>query len=596
MYSSIDPKYRAPAVMDYSTLAVMTSVAAGVLDQARLRHVIGLPSGDILLQFDIALDEAGPGHFDTWLLSAHPALFRFHPFLDAPPRRSVPSHIVDVASHHLSGARVDRIEITPFERIIIFHFTRRDYSGEETGLRLIAELMGKHSNIVLVDNRDIILASYKPVHAYQSRFREVRSGKIYQPPPPQDRIPPREFTQSEWTDFLNSAAERTPVGEHIAAAFRGVSPSWSETICLIAGVDPDTLCENITPEQSSRLRDVFVRTLERVERGLPVIEENPDDFARRVAIELTAKAARFHIERARSVLRSVIGRRRKKLDSLRSALEGDLDRSSAMSADEFRKQADLLLANLFQVVPGMTELDVNDWETGGVVKLKLDPHLSPQLQVEGLYRKYRKLKRTNEVARDRLRMVEAEVEELNAILEPLENARNDEELETVREGLVLHGLIPSAAGVEKPERKAQKKKGAARPGELIDISAHRYRSNDGFLILAGKGDRSNDALRRMSKPQDIWLHVRDIPGSHVYIVTGGREVPKTTLMEAAMIAVWNSRARESSNVPVDYTQAKYVTSIPGAGPGRVRFRREHTLRVTADEKRVEAMRLTAGDE
>jgi predicted ribosome quality control (RQC) complex YloA/Tae2 family protein len=216
------------------------------------------------------------------------------------------------------------------------------------------------------------------------------------------------------------------------------------------------------------------------------------------------------------------------------------------------------------------------------------------MQVENLYQRYRKLKRTNEIARDRLRMVESEVEELDTILEPLEDASDDDELQIVHEQLVLHGLIPSS--VDKPARKSQKRRGATRPGELIDISAHRYRSNDGFLILAGKGDRSNDALRRMSRPHDLWLHVRDIPGSHVYIVTRGREVPKTTLLEAAMVAVWNSKARESSNVPVDYTLAKYITPIPGSGPGHVRFRREHTIRVTADEQRIASMRLMAGDE
>ncbi len=171
-------------------------------------------------------------------------------------------------------------------------------------------------------------------------------------------------------------------------------------------------------------------------------------------------------------------------------------------------------------------------------------------------------------------------------------------IEGVREQCALHGLIiPSGrkASARQKRGKGRRSEGEQlRPGERVEITSHRYRSNDGFLILAGTGDRSNDALRRMSHPEDTWLHVRDIRGAHVYIVTRGREVPDTTLKEAAMVAAWHSKAREGSNVPVDYTRAKYVTQIAGSKPGHVTFRRERTIRVTPDEKRIEMMRLMAG--
>jgi len=579
-------------------MTVMARLAREALVGARLRRVIGLRGGEVLLEFDLPVTEENQGTFATWLLSAHPTLFRVHPWLEPIPPRNHPTHLVEVASHHIGGAKVIDVEVTRFERIITFQLRRRDYSGEEMSYRLIAELMGKHSNIILVDSADTILASYKPVHSYQSRAREIRAGKKYVPPPMQDRIVPRDFTPAEWKDFLDSADPMIPIHDHLAATFQGMSPTWSRAVCVMAGVDPELPSSRLEERDGEKLREAFVKSLELLKAGDPLTGENRPDFARRVAAEFTSRAEKLDLERKRSELGSLLDRRRKKLESLKTALNRDLGK--AERAEEYKRKADLLLGNLFKIIPGKAWVEVDDWETGRTARLDLDPHVSPQIQVENLYQRYRKLKRTEEIASERLRMVQAEAEEVGSIAASLAIAVTLEEMHEIRDRLVLHGLLlpEKTAGARKAKEKAGGATSApgARPGELVDISAYRYRSNDGFLILAGKGDRSNDALRRMSRPDDMWLHVRDIPGSHVYIVTRGREIPDTTLREAAMVAAWHSKARDGSNVPVDYTRAKYVTAIPGSGPGHVRFKRERTLKITPDQTRIEAMRLMAGDE
>jgi predicted ribosome quality control (RQC) complex YloA/Tae2 family protein len=580
------------AVMDYSTLKVIGRVAREALKGARLRRVDGLKTRDVILSFDRFGMKDSP-ELDRWLFSANARLFRVHPWPEEIPDRTVSTHLVEVMSHHLGGARVDDVEVTHLERIITFHFVRREYTGDEMKYRFIAELMGKHSNLILVDSENTILASYKPVHSYQSRVREIRAGKEYQPPPPQDRIEPREFSPDEWRDFINSAKPAEQIDDLIARTFHGMSNLSARAACDRAEVSPETMAASLSDEDAEKLRVAFYETNQLIEAGLPLWKESPDDFALRVAADFIERAEDIRIDQARSQIARIIDRRRKKLRSLEDGLSRDLEK--AERADEYKKKADLLLANLHNAVLGQDQLTVDDWETGEKVVLSLDPYLTPQEQAESWYDRYRKLSRAKDIATERKRGVHAEREELTKLEERLAGASTLDEIGDIRRQCVFHGLISPEE--EKPGKGRGKKSDTGRPGmgRLSGISAKRYRSNDGFLILAGTSDNANDALRRASSPDDIWLHTRDIPGGHVYIISRGKEVPETTLKEAGMVAVWHSKARDGSNVPVDYTRAKYIEPIPGGPAGKVRFKRERTIRVTPDEKRLEKMRMMAGE-
>lgn len=577
------------AVMDYSTLKVIGRVARESLVGARLRRVDALEAGEIILSFDRFGMEDSP-EFDRWLLSADARQYRVHPWPEEIPDSTTSSHLVDVMSHHVAGARVTDVDVTPLERIINFHFLRREYTGEEVEYRFIAELMGKHSNLILVDSENSILASFKPVHSYQSRVREIRAGKEYQPPPPQQRIEPREFSPDEWRDFINSAEPGENIDDLIARTFHGMSLASARAVCDRAEISPETPAESLTDDKAVRLKESFTQTLQLIDEGIPLTGEPPDNFVLRVAADFMERAEDIEIDRSRTEITRIIDRRRKKLRSLEKGLSKDLEK--AERADEYKKKADLLLANIHQAVLGQDQLTVDDWETGGEVVLSLDPYLTPQAQAEKWYERYRKLKRAQDIAKERKLGVHAEGEELTKLEERLAEASSVDEIHDIREQCILHGLI---CPVKKKEEKGREKK---RPGlgRLAGISAKRYRSNDGFLIVAGTSDNANAALRRASSPDDIWLHTRDIPGGHVYVITRSREVPDTTLKEAAMVAAWHSKARNGSNVPVDYTRAKYVEPIPGGRVGKVRFRRERTIRVTPDEKRLEMMRMMAGEE
>ncbi len=580
------------AVMDYSTLTVIGNVAGEVLRGARLRRTVGLESGDIILVFDIHGTKSDRGEFSSWLISADPKLFRIQGWPDEVPEKNFPSHLVEVMSHHLDGARVDSAKVTPFERIITINFIHRDYTGEENEFRLIVELMGKHSNIILLDGDGTILASRKAIHSFQSRIREIRAGKVYKPPPKQDRIEPTEFDKSDWRNFLGSAGIDVELDNHFVSTFHGMSLNWAHGISYRAGVADEARITELSPDDAEKLRLSFIESLKLMRDGVPLTGETPENFVRRVSLDFYERAEDFALDRARLKITKIINRRRKKLQALGKGLIKDIDQSG--KADKFKKKADLLLANMHMVIPGIDRIEVTDWESGENVVLDLDTILSPQLQVERWFKRYRKLQRTHKVAMDRRTAVVAEEEELTKLEEKLASAASIDEINYIREQCVLRGLIAPHEIKAKGQDKRRADRKGHRPGNRFRISTNRYRSNDGFLIIAGTNNLSNDALKRSSSPEDIWLHTRDIPGSHVYIITRGKKVPETTLKEAAMVAAWHSKAREGSNVPVDYTKSRYVTPIPGAPPGKVRFKRERTIRVTPEEKRVEMMKMMAG--
>lgn len=579
------------AVMDYSTLAVIGRVAGEVLQDSRLRKVIGLEQEEILLVFDLFEKKDDAQEFSSWLISSDPKLFRIHQWPDPIPEKSISSHLVDVLSHHQEGAYVTDVAVMKFERVITLGFKRREVTGEEIAYRLVVELMGKHSNIILVDSEENIVVSQKSVHKYQSRVREVRAGKEYNIPPKQDRIEPGEFSGEDWRNFLDAAGTDEEVDNHLTNTFLGMSPNWANGICYRAGLHTSTLVSELTLDETEELRLSFIDCLKLVLDGMPLTGESPRDFVRRISADFNERADDIALDKARLEITKIINRRRKKLQSLNKGLFRDIDQ--AEESDEYKKKADLLLAHLHVVTPGIEQIEVTDWETGDKVILDLEPFLAPQMQVEKWYGQYRKLQRRKLIATERKTAVTAEEEELVRLEERLAGAASFDEINYVREQCVLHGLI----SLDELKQGGRDKKGdrqGRRPGELQQISSHRYRSNDGFLILAGTNNMSNDALRRLASPEDIWLHVKEIPGSHVYIISRGKEVPETTLKEAAMVAAWHSKARESSHVPVDYTKAKYVTPIPGGPAGKVRFRRERTLRVTPDENRLDMMRMMAG--
>ena len=573
---------------DYSTLRIVARVAAEVLVDSRLRRIFSLRNGDLIFSFDPPDNRRGGFPCPHWIFSADPVLFGFYPWLTELPKKGETTHLAEMCDHHLGASKVVSVNVIDFERIVRIEFSRKDYTGEQRSMSFIAELMGKYSNLILVDSNELILAVHKPIHSYQSRYREVRAGKEYRFPPAQDRVTPMEFNPLEWSDFLASDEPGDNIGALINRTFKGMGLAWSDAICCMAEVEPKTKIAEITDPMRDALRNSFIQTLHIVQDGTPLSGEDREEFVGLIAEQYSRLLNLADVKGLKNKIGVVVKKRLKKLATLRSALEEDVEKAD--KAETYRRRADLILANVHLISKGANEITVEDWENPGEsVKIAIDPHIPVNMQVEKLYTRYRKLKRTREIASHRRSAVLSEISELQDILNKIDESIEVAEIDSIREECIIRGLIDPNDSVDSKSRKRMKS------ATLPKIPARRYRSNDGFLILAGTSDKSNDALRRMCSGEDYWLHTRDIPGSHVFIISNGKEVPETTIKEAAMVAAWHSKAKDGSNVPVDYTRVKYVTAVPGGRPGKVTFKRERTIRVTPSAERIEMMGLMSGD-
>lgn len=251
-------------------------------------------------------------------------------------------------------------------------------------------------------------------------------------------------------------------------------------------------------------------------------------------------------------------------------------------AEQARRMGDLLMAHLHEVPAGAASVTLTDFYTEKRRTIELDPALTPAENASRYYRRYQKLKKTLLKAGEQLEATRAEIAYLESVQTAMELAESPEELGEIEEELVAGGYLPSGqpSGGRRPERKADARKRGARDESLPPLT---FRSSDGFTIRVGRNNRENDRLTmQQAKPDDLWFHVQAMPGAHVVVQTEGAEVPERTLIEAAQLAAYYSKARQSSRVPVDVAPRRLVRKPKGARPGMVIYDRRRTLYVTPD--------------
>ena len=272
------------------------------------------------------------------------------------------------------------------------------------------------------------------------------------------------------------------------------------------------------------------------------------------------------------VIKSAIARTERKLAVQREEL------SAARDREKLREHAELIAANIYRLEKGMTSFTTeNYFSEGEEITLKLDSRLTPQENSEKMFKEYRRKKNAEEVLTKQIANGEEELRYLESVLESIEKADSLATLSEIKEELRETGYISNTS--EKGKQKVRA------------LAPYRFVSSDGFVIYAGKNNKQNDALTLKSAlKSDLWLHTKNVPGSHVIVECPGLdEVPDRTITEAAIIAATLSRASDSVNVPVDYTQVKFVKKPQGAAPGRVIYTNYYTAYVTPDEELCEKL-------
>jgi len=502
-----------------------------------------------------------------------------------------------VLRKYLSNGRITDIEQIAFERIAVISILSADEMGELKQYKLYAELMGRHSNIILCDNTDKILDSIKHVPLSLSRLRQVLPGLTYSFPPSQGKYNLSEISLVSLKELIMGGSGA--LSSFILNTFEGLSPALAREIAYRSGSNEDMdiskLSKSETAHISERIMDVFttikngnyspyilLNTDKKPINILPFLFLSYDKSLQYPQKSMNEALDSFYEKKE---LLSLLNARKTALSqNLKTRLQKCENRLAiqmqtlldASKMDKYSLYGELITNNIYALKKGMKSATLLNYYTGENIDVQLDERLSPSANAQKYYKRYNKLKLAQHYASNEKNVLEQEISYLESILDSLDRCENIEDIQDIRQELINEGYI-------KEERKSNKV-------HREQSSPLKYIASDGTMIFAGKNNKQNDILTlKIAEDNDIWLHTKDIHGSHVIIKAGKTEPNEKTLFEAACIAAYNSKARFSQNVPVDYTKVQYVKKPSGAKPGMVIYTHQKTLYVTPNENTVEQL-------
>ncbi|MGG2014419.1 Rqc2 family fibronectin-binding protein [Bacillus sp. S10(2024)] len=538
-------------------------------------------------KYEILLHIRANGKNQKLLLSAHPTYARMHLTAQNYDSPALPPMFCMLLRKHLEGGFIEKIEQIDLERMVQIKIRSRNEIGDESFKTLIIEIMGRHSNIILVDSKtNIILDSLKHVSLAVNRHRTVYAGSEYIAPPTQQKINPLQIeTQEEFIrplDFLSGNMDKQLVG-----AFTGISPLFAKEVVAKAGmVNEHALSEAFFTVQKPLLQHQYTPSmivangkeffylfplshLKGEEKTFSSVSELLDRFFFGKAERDRVKQQAHDLER---FMQNEKAKNVKKVIKLQKTLE------DAGKADKYQLFGELLTANMYAMKKGDKEIEVINYydEYSGTVKITLDPLRTPSENAQRYFQKYQKAKNSIAIVEEQIEKTNEEIFYFDSLLQQME-AASSKDIEEIREELAEEGYMRN--------RKAKNvKKKPTKP--ILD----KYIASDGTEILVGKNNKQNDYLtNKLARRDEIWLHTKDIPGSHVVIRS--LEPSEETLIEAAKLAAYFSKAKESSSVPVDYTKIRHVKKPSGAKLGFVTYDNQQTIYVTPDTDTV--MKLKA---
>jgi len=548
---------------------------------------------------------------------------------------------------HLGGGRVTGVQAGGLERVVKLDIESVNELGDKSVKALLVEIMGKHSNIILINAEGRIIDSIIHVDHEMSSVREVMPARLYSPPPPQLKLTPGEASAQDIIGRIASEAESHPdvkTESALLGAIMGASPLFCKELCHRAGADGSAPVKHVGASGFVALRDAlseFIVKSQNKKYEPCIVLGAPDsayaDFycwnigavgaGVRHYETMNAATDDFYDGRARDqalaqrksglvrLVSGQIARCRKKLAIQQESLR------EAANRDDYKLYGELITANMHNIPQGAASVRLFNYygapdapETAGAppdadvdrvadayIDVALDGTRSPQRNAQDYFKKYRKAVSTWKNAGLQAEESEKELSYLESVLQELEMSQNRREIDEIRQELVSQKYISESPASRKnapaPRKGARGTRGAAaqnrnaaaqnrgfsRRGDAVS-QPRAFRSSDGLTIFVGKNNRQNDQLAlKTASSYDIWLHAKNIAGSHVIIKKQQGEIPPGTLYEAASLAALFSKARMGGNVVVDYTEARHVRKPSGARPGMVIYDNQRSLTVSPDE-------------
>lgn len=500
---------------------------------------------------------------------------------------------------HLQNARITAISQPGLERVIHLHLEHLNELGDVCQKKLIVEIMGKHSNIIFCDGKDMIIDSIKHISGIVSSVREVLPGRAYFLPQTQEKSDP--LASFSYESFKSQMLSKPmPLYKALYTSFTGLSPIIAQEICFRAGVDADLPAKAFAEAADGSLMSVYDALSDMMAqvaagRFSPVIVydgRTPLEFS---ALPLTLYGdkelrpfdsisevlERYYAER------SVVTRIRQKSADLRRIVQTALERNvkkydlqmrqikDTEKRDKYKVYGELINTYGYNVEPDAKSMEALNYYTGETVTIPLDNALTPQENAQKYFDKYGKMKRTYEALSELTVQVKEEIEHLESILASLDIAMQEEDLVQIKEELIESGYI--------------RRKGGSKKAKVTSRPFH-YLSSDGFHMYVGKNNFQNDELTfKFATGNDWWFHAKKKAGSHVIVKTEGKELPDRTFEEAARLAAYYSKGRDQAKVEIDYIQKKHVKKPAGAKPGFVVYYTNYSMAIDSDISSIEQL-------
>lgn len=491
-----------------------------------------------------------------------------------------------VLRKHLEGYIIEDIYQIDVDRIIVIEIKGRDEIGDIAYKQLYIEIMGRHSNIILVDKEtEMIIDSIKHVPPLVNSYRTILPGHKYIFPPSQNKINPLQANEEDVLKSLDFNSGK--LDRQLVHHFAGLSPILAKEMIHRAGIaNRVTLPKAFQTVMAKLKEENYAPTL--VKKGekeyfhlIPLthlngrekryhhLSEMLDSFYFGKAERDRVKQQSHDLER---FIKNEIDKNKLKIKKLQQTLK------KSERADEYQRKGELLTANMYAIKKGMSEIEVINYydENNNTVNIALDPKKTPAQNAQAYFSTYQKLKNAVSIVKKQIKKAKVEITYFEHLLQQIESAA-PEDIAEIREELEEEGYLRLKQKNHKKHKKKQK--------PVVE----KYQATDGTEIFVGKNNKQNDYLtNKLAHKNDIWLHTKDIPGSHVIIKH--EEPSEETIMEAAMLAAYFSKAKNSSSVPVDFTKVRHVKKPKGAKPGFVIYEHEQTVYITPNEEQVRCMR------
>lgn len=550
---------------------------------------------------EIILGIRSMGQAYKLLLTSNASNPKFHFTQTNPSNPMTPPLFCMVMRKHLQSGKIIKIEQPDFDRILNIYVESLNELGDYSVKKLVLEIMGRHSNIILTDENNTILDCIKHIGHDTSSVREVLPGREYTLPPSQGKINTLELDNNNFNEVL----ENNPSFEIQSVIYKnytGISPIAASEICYRANVNGSTPVETLTDIQKEIVFNKFAGLVEDIkanrfypesitnEKG-KTIDFSPIEMTQFNGLEIKKYTSISELIESFYANRDFAYRIGQKTQDLRKLITQNIERCirkkdiqmqtlrSIKNRDELRLKGELLTANIYSIKKGMTTVELPNYysENQELVAIELDSNKTPSENAQKYYKAYNKAKRTFEALKDQIKSNDEELAYLESVLTSVNNCTDEQDVKEIRRELREEGYV------KKVKNQKDKSKKYSVPLHFI--------SQDGFDIYVGKNNIQNDELTlKFARPRDIWMHTKNIPGSHVIIVANGQTIPDTTLNEGAMLSAFYSKAKNSSKVPVDYTEKKNVKKPNGSKPGFVIYETNKTAYITTSEEEIKKIR------